>query len=55
MAMAATEDDVDADRRALFTQILARLQELPNYTWDTELAPFHSVCCPAVACTGIRS
>ncbi|OAG03584.1 putative histidine kinase HHK1p [Paraphaeosphaeria sporulosa] len=40
--MAAAEDDVDADRRALFAQILVRLQELPNYTWDTDVAPFHS-------------
>ncbi|KAJ4346543.1 Chk1 protein kinase [Didymosphaeria variabile] len=40
--MTAKEDDVDADRSALFTQILSRLQELPNYTWHTDIAPFHS-------------
>ncbi|KAF2445907.1 hypothetical protein P171DRAFT_431291 [Karstenula rhodostoma CBS 690.94] len=40
--MAVPEDGLDVDSRALFTQILARLQELPNYTWDTDIAPFHS-------------
>ncbi|KAJ4303573.1 Chk1 protein kinase [Kalmusia sp. IMI 367209] len=38
--MAATDDD--ADRSARFTQILSRLVELPNYSWDTEIPPFHS-------------
>jgi hypothetical protein len=37
---------MDAGRRTLFTDILARLQELPNYTWDTDVAPFHSVRSP---------
>ncbi|KAL1597206.1 Chk1 protein kinase [Paraconiothyrium brasiliense] len=41
--MTAREDDVDADRSALFTQILSRLQDLPNYTWHTDIAPFHSL------------
>ncbi|EMD66665.1 hypothetical protein COCSADRAFT_84482 [Bipolaris sorokiniana ND90Pr] len=29
-------------RAARFAHILARLQELPNYVWDSEIEPFHS-------------
>ncbi|KAF2742680.1 hypothetical protein M011DRAFT_432568 [Sporormia fimetaria CBS 119925] len=32
----------DARRLATFTQLLARLQELPNYTWDLDVDPIHS-------------
>lgn len=36
-------EDLDADGGVQFAQILARLLELPNYSWDTEIPPFHSV------------
>ena len=42
--MAAPDDALFAKSSAQFQQILSRLLELPNYTWDTEIAPFHSVC-----------
>jgi len=42
--MAAPEDD--ADRSARFEDILSRLSDLPNYLWDTEIPPFHSVRLP---------
>lgn len=32
------------ERGAALLQIYARLQELPNYTWNPEIPPFHSVC-----------
>ncbi|CAI6335070.1 unnamed protein product [Periconia digitata] len=38
--MAAPEEDTR--RSARFSQILSRLQELPNYTWSTDIEPFHS-------------
>ncbi|KAF2195293.1 hypothetical protein K469DRAFT_545787 [Zopfia rhizophila CBS 207.26] len=38
--MAATGPD--SGREARFSQILARLLELPNYTWNTDIEPFHS-------------
>lgn len=28
---------------ARFAQIFSRLVDLPGYTWDTEIEPFHSV------------
>lgn len=30
-------------REARFSEILSRLQEIPNYSWDTSIDPFHSV------------
>ncbi|KAF2268395.1 putative histidine kinase HHK1p [Lojkania enalia] len=38
--MAAAEPD--SVRGSRFSQILARLLELPNYAWDTDIEPFHS-------------
>ncbi|KAF2799442.1 two-component sensor protein histidine protein kinase-like protein [Melanomma pulvis-pyrius CBS 109.77] len=38
--MATTEHD--SERGAEFSQVFARLLELPNYTWDPEIPPFHS-------------
>ncbi|KAF2274858.1 two-component sensor protein histidine protein kinase-like protein [Westerdykella ornata] len=32
----------DSRRLAAFHQVLARLQELPNYTWDLDVDPIHS-------------
>ncbi|KAF1979878.1 putative histidine kinase HHK1p [Bimuria novae-zelandiae CBS 107.79] len=40
--MATQEEDLDTDRSALFAQILSRLLDVPNYSWDIEIAPFHS-------------
>jgi hypothetical protein len=37
--------DAEAGRSARFSHIFARLTELPNYVWDPELEPFHSVSC----------
>jgi hypothetical protein len=39
---AATKTYLGKD--AGFEQILERLLELPNYVWDIERTPFHSVC-----------
>src|SRR3954463_8550354 len=47
--MAAT--DADNGRTARFSQILARLQELPTYTWNTDIEPFHSVSCALIVAT----
>jgi hypothetical protein len=33
----------ETGRAARFSHIFARLQELPNYVWDPEIEPFHSV------------
>ncbi|KAJ4375072.1 Chk1 protein kinase [Neocucurbitaria cava] len=38
--MAPTE--AESSRTARFSHILARLQELQNYVWDSEIEPFHS-------------
>jgi len=35
--------DGEQARKAHFAHIFARLQELPNYVWDPEIEPFHSV------------
>lgn len=35
--------DGESGRAARFAHILVRLQELPNYVWDPEIEPFHSV------------
>jgi hypothetical protein len=35
--------DAENGRSARFSHIFARLIELPNYVWDPELEPFHSV------------
>jgi hypothetical protein len=40
--MAPTGGD-ERRRLATFTQILARLKELPNYCWDADVDPIHSV------------
>ena len=37
---------LDAQSSVRLQQILSRLEELPNYTWDTDIAPFHSVRAP---------
>ncbi|KAF2739491.1 hypothetical protein EJ04DRAFT_573054 [Polyplosphaeria fusca] len=34
--------DADTSRKTKFSQIFARLLELPNYTWETDKEPFHS-------------
>jgi hypothetical protein len=33
----------DSRRLATFNQVLARLQDLPNYTWALDVDPIHSV------------
>ncbi|KAH7115194.1 putative histidine kinase HHK1p [Dendryphion nanum] len=38
----ASPEPRPAQPSAFFSHIFARLQELPNYTWDTELGVFHS-------------
>ena len=38
----STVSDLDAGRGAEFSHILARLLELPNYTWNLDIPPFHS-------------
>jgi len=43
--MAGPEED--QSRTARFAQIFSRLIDLPGYTWDTEIEPFHSVRIPA--------
>lgn len=45
---------LDPESTARFQQILSRLLELPNYTWDTEIAPFHSVRAPCTWTTPAR-
>jgi hypothetical protein len=35
--------DPDQSRSARFAQIFSRLVDLPGYSWDTEIEPFHSV------------
>lgn len=32
-----------APRGTRFADIFARLSELPNYVWDSDIKPFHSV------------
>jgi hypothetical protein len=31
------------DQSAEVSEIVTRLSELPGYTWDTDIQPFHSV------------
>jgi hypothetical protein len=40
--MAAPAEE-DKSRSTRFAQIFSRLIDLPGYTWDTEIEPFHSV------------
>jgi hypothetical protein len=35
--------DAEKSRAARFSHIFARLLELQNYVWDSEIEPFHSV------------
>lgn len=41
--MASTPGENGPNRGAKFSQVLARLLDLPSYTWNTESEPFHSV------------
>lgn len=38
-----TPADPHPPRDSRFSAIYARLAELPNYVWDSDIAPFHSV------------